>query len=74
MAKKWLDSIEKQRRRGSRIDLNEHYRHTYIHTFYCYPLKTENYPTITSLSLHSGTVFSGHSIIKRRYRDEAINK
>jgi len=27
MAKKWLDSIEKQRRR---IDLNERYRHTYI--------------------------------------------
>ena len=29
MAKKWRDSIEKQRRR---IDLKERYRHTYIHT------------------------------------------
>jgi len=30
MAKKWLDSIEKQ---GRRIDLNERYRHTYRHTY-----------------------------------------
>jgi len=29
MAKKWLDAIEKQRRR---IDLNERYKHTYKHT------------------------------------------
>jgi len=29
MAKKWRDSIEKQRRR---IDLKERYRHTYRHT------------------------------------------
>ena len=29
MAKKWLDSIEKQ---GRRIDLKERYRHTDIHT------------------------------------------
>ena len=30
MAKKWLDSIEKQRRK---IDLKEHYRHTDRHTY-----------------------------------------
>ena len=29
MAKKWLDSIEKQ---GRRIDLKERYRQTYRHT------------------------------------------
>ena len=29
MTKKWLDSIEKQRRR---IDLNERYKQTYRHT------------------------------------------
>jgi len=30
MAKKWLDSVEKQRKR---IDLKERYRHTYKHTY-----------------------------------------
>jgi len=32
MAKKWLDSIEKQRRKRIRIDLKERYRQTNRHT------------------------------------------
>ena len=32
MAKKWLDSIEKQGRKRRRIDLKERYRHTDIQT------------------------------------------
>jgi len=51
MAKKWLDSIEKQRRR---IDLKERYRHTYRHTYIQAGRRLDSAPSANVVAIATG--------------------